>query len=109
MPLSQVDAALIGDAAQAVLGRSITLADDRLAAAVDPVAIVASRTGPGCAAPEPMRHMLAECRGLVLAVEKWRATTHGLILAAEEGVVKHAAAIAESATTIGTWHQGGTH
>jgi argininosuccinate lyase len=109
MPLREVDTALIDDAAQAVLGRSVKVAADRLAAAVDPVAIVASRTGLGGAAPEPMRQMLGECHGLVLAVEKWRATTHGMIVAAEDSVVKHAAAVAESAATNETRHQGRTH
>src|SRR5262245_2928348 len=53
IPLREVDTALIEDVAHAVLGRAVKIAADRVAAAVDPVAIVASRTGPGGAAAEP--------------------------------------------------------
>jgi hypothetical protein len=77
-----------------MLGRSLTLAPDLVAEAVDPAAIVASRTGPGGAAREPMLEMIEECRAGSLGVEKWRATTAATLAAAEESLVAQAAALA---------------
>jgi argininosuccinate lyase len=102
MPMREVGSGLIDEAAQAVLGRSVNMPADRVALAVDPAAIVASRTGPGGAAPGPTRQMLADCRAQVLAVEEWRLATHTVLAAAEESLVEQAAALAEPSSTNGT-------
>ncbi len=51
-------------AAMTVLGRSIDMDPDVLVDALDPASIVATRVGPGGAAPEPMTAMIEEVRQL---------------------------------------------
>jgi argininosuccinate lyase len=102
LPMREIGSELIDEAAQAMLGRSVEIPPTRIRVAVDPAAIVASRSGPGGAAPEPIRDMLAECRGLLRAMAAWRETTNAIVLGAEEAVVKHAASQAEPYSTNGT-------
>jgi argininosuccinate lyase len=51
---------LLDEIAVEQLGRPLAIDAETLADALDPVAIVATRTAPGGAAPEPMEAMLAE-------------------------------------------------
>jgi len=102
LPMRAVGSDLIDEVARDVLGRPLTLPADVVADAVDPASIVASRRGTGGAAPEPIRTMLAECQGVVRAVEQWRASTSAALATAEERLVAHAAALATPQPDNGT-------
>jgi argininosuccinate lyase len=58
-------------AAREILGRPLDLDPAILAAALDPVAALATRTVPGGAAPEPMDAMLAATRAAVDDARRW--------------------------------------
>jgi argininosuccinate lyase len=93
-PLREVGSDLVDQVSQALLGRSLMLAPDVVARAVDPTSIVASRAGTGGAAREPMLDMIAECRAGARAADEWRAMTTAMLAAAEENLVKHATSLA---------------
>ncbi len=94
MPLAKVGSDLIDQAAQSLLGRPLALPPEVVARAVDPVAIVASRSGPGGAAREPMLDMIAECRATARAAAGRCAATVARLATAEDTLVKHATALA---------------
>ncbi len=96
LPLRGVGSDFIDEGARAMLGHPLALPPDLITRAVDPAAIVASRTGAGGAARAPTLEMIAECRAGARAAEQWRATTAAMLTAAEEHLVKHAAALAAS-------------
>jgi len=104
MPLREVNADLIDEAARAILGRPLVLSPDAVANAVDPAAIVASRAGTGGAARAPMLDMIAECRTRGRAASEWCASTGAMLTAAEEALVKHATALAALPPDAGGSH-----
>ena len=83
---------LIAASAQATVGRTLQLSAAKLAAAIDPVAIVATRTGLGGAAPERVREMLAECRADVTAQRAWIEQTAARLEKAEAQLIVQAQA-----------------
>jgi argininosuccinate lyase len=86
-------------AATAVIGRPVGLTAADLADALDPAAVVATRTVPGGAAPPRVREMAARVRGdadlLAEQVAAWR----DQFLTAESAVLAHAQARATSPST----------
>jgi hypothetical protein len=66
-----LDAAGLDAAANEIFGRSLDLAPDVLADALDLSAAIATRTVPGGAAREPMDAMLAGCRESVAGARAW--------------------------------------
>ena len=74
---------MVDEAAREVVGHRLDLPPELLAEALDPRAIVATRTGPGGAAPEPMKAMLAECRRMLAQIEAWRSVTSRRLTNAE--------------------------
>lgn len=83
VPADQISAEMIDDAAQQVLGRALSLSPRMLAEALDPRAIVATRTGLGGAAREPMEEMIAECHAQLREIWTWRQETTCHLAAAE--------------------------
>jgi argininosuccinate lyase len=88
---------MIDDAARAVTGRPLHLQPAVLAEALDPPAIVATRTGLGGAAPEPMRAMIDECRRMLAQVQGWRDETEHRLATAEAALTDRARDLAEPA------------
>jgi argininosuccinate lyase len=88
---------MIDEAAQAAVGRALNLSPETLAEALDPRAIVATRTGLGGAAPGPMREMLAECRESLKEAGAWREQVAGRLATAETELVELARKMAQSA------------
>ena len=68
-----VDLDLINEAARTVTGTLLSLSRGRLAAALDPARIVASRRGIGGAAKVRMAGMVADCRKKLAADTAWMA------------------------------------
>lgn len=97
IPAAQFTPELIDEAAGAVIGHPLRLPAQALAEALDPRAIVATRTGLGGAAPEPMQAMIDECRAALAQTQSWRATTQRRLAAAESALVRLATRLASSA------------
>ncbi len=71
-------------AAQTVLGRTLDLSPEWVAAAVDPARIVATRTGAGGAAEPALTALIAEFRQRLAEHLAWRETAHARLAAAQE-------------------------
>jgi argininosuccinate lyase len=82
------DAAALDAAAREILGRPLGLDDALVAAALDPVAALATRVVPGGAAPAPMDAMLAECRAAIADGRRWVERGRGAIERAERELVR---------------------
>jgi argininosuccinate lyase len=63
---------LLDNAANNVLGRPLNLSPAQITTALDPLAIVATRTGPGGAAPQAVQAMIAQFRDLLAEAAAWR-------------------------------------
>ncbi len=75
-------------AAQAILNRPLHLSETTFAHATDPATAIAARRGIGGAAPEPLSHMLSQCRSALDACASWCDTTTTKITAAEEALIQ---------------------
>jgi argininosuccinate lyase len=82
-----LDAAALDAAADELLGRPLGVDPATVAAALDPHAALATRTGTGGAAPAPMDAMLAECRAAAHAAVAWVAERRAAIARAERELV----------------------
>lgn len=78
-----LNAALLDRAAAEVIGRPLELSDAAIEPALDPLAVVMARAGPGGAAPEPVKAMLSEVRQAVGTAQAWRQETARRLAAAE--------------------------
>lgn len=94
IPAGQISVEMIDEASYAVVGRALGLSPETVADALDPWAIVATRTGLGGAAPEPMEAMIAECRGQLTALKDWQAHTALRLADAEANLVRLAGVLA---------------
>ena len=83
---------LIAASAHLSIGRALQLSAAKLAAAIDPIAIVATRTGLGGAAPERVREMLAECSADLTAQRAWIHETAWRLEKAEMQLIEQAQA-----------------
>jgi argininosuccinate lyase len=89
-------------AAIVTIGRPLGLNPNHLAAALDPVAIVATRTAPGGAAPQPMQAMVTDVRAQVDAMRaQAEARAHRFDIA-EETVRRFASDIARPPSSPGS-------
>ncbi|MCC6189102.1 MAG: argininosuccinate lyase [Anaerolineales bacterium] len=79
-------------AALARLGRPLGLSPQALAEALDPARIVATRSGPGGAAPAAVQQMIADCRAALAGHAAWHGETHSRLAAAEAGLMLAATA-----------------
>jgi hypothetical protein len=87
---------MVDEAAQAVVARALGLSPATLAEALDLRAIVATRTGLGGAALEPMQEMIAECRERVAEMRAWRDETARRLVEAETELVNLARELTRS-------------
>ncbi|TFH36509.1 MAG: argininosuccinate lyase [Anaerolineales bacterium] len=85
---------IIAGAAEAVTGHRIEMSAERLAGVLDPVTIVASRTGPGGAAEPPVTAMLAEIRAALKIHKEWQQECETRMAAAQIGLHTLAASFA---------------
>jgi argininosuccinate lyase len=82
--------ALIAESAREILGKPLGLSENSLAAALEPAAIIETRTGIGGAAPARVREMIADCRADVDAQRAWLDETQNRIARAESSLVESA-------------------
>lgn len=87
---SGLDAALLDQAAQAVIGQPLGLTGQFIDEQMDPQRIVDSRTATGGAAREPVRSMIAEGRALVAAQGGWLDEQQRRLDAAERALIEEA-------------------
>ncbi|MCI0394625.1 MAG: argininosuccinate lyase [Chloroflexi bacterium] len=85
---------MVAAAAQAVIGRPVELPAERLAEALDPAAIVATRQTPGGAAEAPMRAMLAGVQAILDGYSQWVQERIRRLEAAEANLLATAQALA---------------
>ena len=90
IPAYRISVEMIDTAARAVIGRPLDLPAEMLARVLDPHAIVATRTGLGGAAREPMCAMFAECHGRLAELETWRTDTERRLTMIEEDLIAQA-------------------
>jgi argininosuccinate lyase len=89
-----LDAALLDSVAQNVAGRSLELAQEQVAAALDPQAIVEMRTGPGGAAPQVVRAMIGHYRAVLAEAQSWRSKCEDRLAAAKAHLLSRAETLA---------------
>ncbi len=82
-----IDGAMLDAAAVRLEGRALGLTDWDLSPVLDPVAIVATRTGVGGAAPDVVRAMASRCRARALDVAAAAAERRAGFQAAEQALV----------------------
>jgi argininosuccinate lyase len=87
VPAEQITPEMVDQAAQTVLGRPLNLSPAILAEALDPRAIVATRSGIGGAASAPMEAMIEECHEGLRSVRAWRVDTGERIRTAQEALL----------------------
>lgn len=87
IPAERLSTEMIDKVAQAVIGRVLNLAPETLADALNPRAIIATRTGLGGAAPEPMKEMIAGCQERQAEMQGWRDETARRLAMAEANLV----------------------
>ncbi|MEW5960750.1 MAG: argininosuccinate lyase [Chloroflexota bacterium] len=76
-------AEILDRASQAVIQRPLDLTQQMVAAALDPAAIIYTRTGPGGAAPESVQMMLELYRATLAEAATWRSETEQRLNLAE--------------------------
>lgn len=86
----EITPALIAECAREIVGRPLQLSETALAAALDPTAIISTRTGTGGAAPMRVQEMIQECRTDVIALRAWVDETTRRVGSAEEGLIESA-------------------
>jgi argininosuccinate lyase len=82
--------AMLDEASQAVIQRPLGLSSQRVAEAMNPAAIVNTRTGPGGAAPESVQKMIELYRTLMSAAETWRLETENRLAMATANLLAKA-------------------
>jgi argininosuccinate lyase len=75
-------------AAQAMLGHSLTLSEQAFTDALNPATAIAARRDVGCAAPESVNAMLAECRAAIEQYADWCQQARQRVAAAEERLLR---------------------
>lgn len=95
LPAEQITVEMVDQAAQEALGHGLNLSPEVLAEALDPRAIVATRTVMGGAAPEPMEEMIAQCRVELARARTWQAETAQRLADAEAGLVHATTSLTE--------------
>jgi argininosuccinate lyase len=91
----QLSAALLDEAAQAVIARPLGLSEETLQETLDPRTIVNSRTGDGGASPSSTQAMLATFRQTVAEGERWRQDWTNRLTAAEKALLAQVEALCQ--------------
>ncbi len=91
-----LDAALLDTAAKAITGQPLHLSEDKITEAMDPLAIVKARAGPGGAAPESVRTMITQFRTSLADAESWRSEIEIKLAVAEDGLLETAQKLTHS-------------
>jgi argininosuccinate lyase len=104
IPAERLSVAMVDEAAQAVIGCPLNLPPETLEEALAPDGIIATRTGLGGAAPEPVGVMIAECREELAWIEAWREETERRLEIAEADLVNLANALSRSSQSE-VWEQ----
>jgi argininosuccinate lyase len=81
--LCDLTTADLDKAAQTILKRPLHLSEAAFVQALDPATAIAARQGPGCAAPEALSAMLAECRAALGTHAAWHKKASARALSAE--------------------------
>lgn len=89
-----LDAGLLDSAAAAVIGRPLHMSPEQIAAAMDPQAIVETRTGPGGAAPSATQAMIAHYMHELAGAETWLLERESQVTAAITGLLNRAVEMA---------------
>jgi argininosuccinate lyase len=92
VPLS---AALLDEAAQAIIERPLALSEETISDTLNPTAIVNSRTGVGGASPSSTQAMLATFRQTVAEGERWRQDWTNRLTAAEKALLAQVEALCQ--------------
>jgi argininosuccinate lyase len=87
-----LSAAMLDTAALEIIDRPLNLSQETISNAMNPLAIVETRSGPGGAAPEAVRAMLAEFRAALIEAKTWHAETEARLAAAEARLLEVAKA-----------------
>jgi argininosuccinate lyase len=87
--------AMLDVAAGEVINRPLNLSSETITTAMDPLAVVRTRTGPGGAAPAAVQTMLAEYRAVLAEAQAWHTETQQRLAAAEAQLLAQARALAE--------------
>lgn len=90
-----LDAGLLNRAASAVTGRPLHLSGEQIAAAMDPQAIVETRTGPGGAAPAATQAMITRYMENLAQAETWFLKSENRLASAISRLLDRAAGLAE--------------
>lgn len=91
-----LDQALLDEAATRVLGRPLGLTTAQIEAALDPQAIVETRTGVGGAAPPAVQAMIDSFRAAAIDTENWLSATKQRLVAAEARLLAQAWSLAKN-------------
>jgi len=97
----EITVELIDEAGQETVGRGLNLSPDLLRQALDPAAIVATRTGLGGAASEPVRLMIMETGDWLAEAKKWCSEAEQEASAAEAALVDLAGTLAAKGLPVG--------
>jgi argininosuccinate lyase len=95
-----LNAELLDTAAIKVIGRPLNLPEGQIGEALDPLAIVETRTGPGGAAPESVQEMIQVFRSSQAAAETWRQETENRLTAATVRLLTKAQELAQSPNEV---------
>jgi argininosuccinate lyase len=96
----RLDAGALDAAAQEVLGRGLELPAEVVADALDPAACIATRTGPGGAAPAPMDAMLGDCRAALEEQRTWGETARAAAERAQATLLQRARTASGSSSSV---------
>jgi argininosuccinate lyase len=95
-----LNAELLDTVAIRVIGRPLNLPQGQIGEALDPLAIVETRTGPGGAAPESVQEMIQVFRSSQAAAETWRQETENRLTAATVRLLTKAQELAQSPNEV---------
>lgn len=87
---SPLTASLLNQAATEIVGRTLTLTDEVIESLVNPEAVVATRRGPGGAAPQAVGAMLASFGRTAATYREWQANRLAHLNAAETNLLTRA-------------------
>jgi argininosuccinate lyase len=83
-------AKILDAAAQAIIQRPVGLSDETVAAVMNPVNIVDTRTGPGGASPASVQEMISAFQNTALAGDAWQTACREREQAAEKRLFERA-------------------
>ena len=94
IPALRITSQMIDTVAVQTLGRAVNIPQEELSRALQPQEIVATRTGPGGAAPGAVKNMIDEARSSIAAARFWKTQTETHLGEAESNLIELAGRIA---------------